>query len=649
MNFFEQQAQARQRTLGLVFGFVSGLALVAYCIYALAAWLLPWLPMLGYQVSPATPQWCAGVAAALIGIGALVGWRNVDGAALARNMGATPLVLTTTDPDERRCIQVVQEMAIAAGCSVPGIFVFEDQTINAFAAGGTPQTAVIAVSRGALLQLTRDELLAVVAHEFSHIFNGDMRLNMRMLGVLTGLMRIGVLGQVLWQRRSSPYLVFGLVFLVIGAPGLVVAQVIKAAVARQREFLADASALQFTRNPAGLYAALRKVSTRGSLQFPRVDASPVATQDADGRHGVSDLARVHGQAPKAHQQVFCAQLMSHFFFAQVSESRFENWLATHPTVHERLQAIDASGLLEFEHTQRAKTENTPTNPPRSNATLRIAAGAPAANDAPGTSGMDTGQVELDILAQLRARIPGNLQRRLVLPAGAVAVVQGLLLSARPFVRQAQRDILIEHANAVVAEAATHAQAHMVDLPQVLRLPLLNLAMPALRRLVPQDQDTLLKTVNLLVLADGKVNAFELMAQVLLERNLRPEPSVLTPGTAAQHMRVVLSYIAYCGARGYSVPARQSYQYALAKVPGLRLRELLPLQDCEPQAVRRSVLALTALRPVEKQSFIAAIQACAIHDPVVHVSEWEIVRVLCQCLEVHCPIAPPGTDTRVFVS
>ena len=147
MNFFEQQAQARQRTLGLVFGFVSGLALVAYCIYALAAWLLPWLPMLGYQVSPATPQWCAGGAAALI----------VDGAALARNMGAAPLVLTTTDPDERRCIQVVQEMAIAAGCSVPGIFVFEDQTINAFAAGGTPQTAVIAVSRGALLQLTRDE------------------------------------------------------------------------------------------------------------------------------------------------------------------------------------------------------------------------------------------------------------------------------------------------------------------------------------------------------------------------------------------------------------------------------------------------------------------------------------------------------------
>lgn len=654
MNFFEQQAQARKRTVWLLVGFALGLALVVYCIHALANWLLPFMPLFGYQVSPLAPQWCAGTAAVLIGVGALMGWRNVDGAALARNMGASPLALTTADPDERRCLAVVQEMAIAAGCPVPGVYVFEYDAINAFAAGGTPQTAVIAVSRGALAHLTRDELQAVIAHEFSHIFNGDMRLNMRMLGALTGLMRIGVLGQVMWQKRSAQNVAFGLVFLIIGALGLIVAQLIKAAVSRQREFLADASAVQFTRNPAGLYGALRKVGKRGSLLLPLVDESPLPVEEANIRDWLSDLVRVHRQATEAQKQVFCARLMSHFFFAQAFESRFDGWMATHPSVQARLQAIDTDALLEFEQTHRSKAQSRKKLADQAHASLDIADGAALSLTRPesagsGTDASDSEQTEVDIVALLRQRIPDNLKRRLEIPAGAAAVVHGMLLSVRPFVRQAQRDILIEHANAVVAEAALRAQAQMVDLPQVLRLPLLDLAMPALRALVPQEQDTLLKIVNLLVLADGKVNAFELMAQVLLQRNLRPESTVLTPGTAAQHMRVVLSYIAYCGARGHILPAQQFYQYALRRVSDLRLRELMPLQDCQPQTVRRSVLALVALKPMEKQSFIAAIEACAMHNPVVHVSEWEIVRVVCQCLEVHCPLAPPGIDTRVFVS
>ena len=217
MNFFEQQAQARQRTVWLVCGFVLGLLLVVFCIYVLPPWAVPVLLLLGHEVSVQAPQWCAAGAALLIGLGAALGWRIVDGAALARNMGASALPLTSADPDERRCLQVVQEMAIAAGCPVPGIYVFEDAAINAFAAGGTPQTAVIALSRGALSTLARDELQAVVAHEFSHIFNGDMRLNMRMLGALTGLMLIGVAGQFMWQRRSAQNLALGAVLMVVGA------------------------------------------------------------------------------------------------------------------------------------------------------------------------------------------------------------------------------------------------------------------------------------------------------------------------------------------------------------------------------------------------------------------------------------------------
>lgn len=208
---------------------------------------------------------------------------------------------------------------------------------------------------------------------------------------------------------------------------------------------------------------------------------------------------------------------------------------------------------------------------------------------------------------------------------------------------------MEHSNPVMVDAALRAHAQMVDLPQVLRLPLLDLALPALRDLAPPEQEALLKTVHLLVLADGNVNAFELMTQVLLQRVLRPEPLVRTTGMAAQHMRVVLSYIAYCGARGDAQAAHQAYQEALRQVPQLSLRDLLALQECKPQSVRRSMLALSGMSPLDKQRCIALVQACAMPDQVVRVSQWEIVRVVCQCLEVHCPLAPPGLDTQIFIS
>jgi len=446
----------------------------------------------------------------------------------------------------------------------------------------------------------------------------------------------------------------GAMLVVVGGIGLLVAQLIKSAVSRQREYLADASAVQFTRNPSALYSALRKIDRLSSGVTPVRESAALDSEDLEWFEGLPQPGSAPLPGEGGYKRAIYGQLMSHFFFAPALNSVFGAWLATHPSVHDRLQAIDANGLLEFEHAQRTKSAPAPKAPRQGNAPLHSEhGGSTAIAQPPGEANEPSATLadpfESDIVAALRRRIPDNLNRRIELPAGAAAVVQGLLLSARPFVRQAQRDILIEHSNGVMAEAALRAQSQMVDLPQVLRLPLLDLAMPALRELAPQEQEVLLKTVNLLVLADGKVNAFELMAQVLIQRHLRPESPVLTPGTAAQHMRVVLSYIAYCGARGYASAAGQSYQYALGQVPGLRLREMLPLQDCEPQAVRRSVLALAGLRPLEKQNFVAAVQACAMHDAVVHVSEWEIVRILCQCLEVHCPLAPPGLQVDTFIS
>ncbi len=650
MNFFEQQTQARRRTGWLVCGYVLGLALVVYAVFVVTTWSLPLTIAFGHPISPLAPAWFAAGAGTLLVACTYLGWRNTDGAALAQAMGAKELALGTVDAGERLYLNVVQEMAIAAGCAVPVTFVFEDAAINAFAAGGGPDTAVIAVSRGALTHLTRHELQALVAHEFSHIFNGDMRLHMRMLGALAGLMWIGVAGRVAWHSRRAQWLVVGALLMVVGGIGLVVAQLIKSAVARQREYLADACAVQFTRNPSGLYRTLCKVDRLGAASRPALDTSPMREPGAPMSQWFAQDDAEPALQMAALKQAICAQLMGHFFFAPTGAFALGDWLATHPSVADRLHAIDPQGQLASAPRVQSPAQKAKPLAPLPKPRLHIADGAPIAFVA--TAGAERGadyRSALDIAAALRQRIPPSLRSVLNFPGGASAVVQGLLLSARPFVRSAQRDILMEHSNLVMVDAALRAQAQMVDLPQVLRLPLLDLALPALRSLAPPEQEALLKTVHLLVLADGNVNAFELMTQVLLQRVLRPEPLARTTGTAAQHMRVVLSYIAYCGARGEVQAAHQAYQEALRQVPQLSLRDLLALQECKPQSVRHSMLALSGLSPLDKQRYVALVQACAMRDQVVRVSEWEIVRVVCQCLEVHCPLAPPGLDTRIFIS
>ena len=232
----------------------------------------------------------------------------------------------TTDPDERRILNVVEEMAIAAGTPVPPVYLLEKEDgINAFAAGHSPSDAVVAVTRGCVRTLSRDELQGVVGHEFSHILNGDMRLNLRLMGVLFGILLIGLTGYIL-LRSSSGYRVrddrdddrggrnvlplIGLALYVIGYVGVFFANLIKSAVSRQREFLADASAVQFTRNPDGIAGALKKIgalSAGSTIREPRAEEA------------------------------------SHMFFGSAGGAgQLFGLLATHPPLVERIRRLDPS-------------------------------------------------------------------------------------------------------------------------------------------------------------------------------------------------------------------------------------------------------------------------------------------------------------------
>jgi Zn-dependent protease with chaperone function len=340
MDFFEAQARAKKRTTRLVVLF--GLAVVGTIAAAYFAAILGLGALerqqrgnqytstgINSSISLWQPKIFLGVAAgtlAVVGLASLFKWNQFSsgGSAVAESVGGRRVNSHTTDLKERRLMNVVEEMAIASGTPVPAVYVLDDEpAINAFAAGLTTNDAIVAVTRGTLEKLNRDELQGVVGHEFSHILNGDMRLNLRLTALLFGILVLGLAGRgILWSLRGARFrsrngknsggvlmaiIVIGLALLIIGYVGYFFGRIIQAAVSRQREFLADASAVQFTRNPVGLSGALKKIG---------------------------------GYALGSSLQTSKAAAIGHFFFAQSFRSGLTGLWATHPPLNERIRAIE---------------------------------------------------------------------------------------------------------------------------------------------------------------------------------------------------------------------------------------------------------------------------------------------------------------------
>src|SRR5437588_202287 len=329
MDFFDRQEKAHRNTKLLVLYFAAAVAMLVVAVYLAALLIFAGVNSRYHrhfryyddqpQLTLWNPQLFFGVAVGTLAVIAMgSGFKTLElaqgGSVVATNLGGRLVAPNTTDPDERKLLNVVEEMAIAAGVPVPQVYLLPDERgINAFAAGHSTSDAVVAVTEGAVKLLTRDELQGVMGHEFSHILNGDMRLNLRLMGIIFGIVCLAVIGRILLQTRSgssrdrNPLPLLGLALLLIGWIGVFFGRLIQAAVSRQREFLADASSVQFTRNPGGLSGALQKI---GRYSF--------------GSHIES-----------AH-----ADQVSHMFFGNgVSEPLF-GLLATHPPITERIHAID---------------------------------------------------------------------------------------------------------------------------------------------------------------------------------------------------------------------------------------------------------------------------------------------------------------------
>ena len=637
MNFFEHQAAARRASTRLVvlfalavIGIVAAVDLVVWMVYG----AMPTDPD-GSRGSTLGAMVVASLATvAIIGLGSLFRIASLRGGGdqVALQLGGTPVPEDTTDFNLRRLRNVVEEIAIASGVPVPRIYVLEhEQAINAFAAGYSPADAVVAVTRGALDRLNRDELQGVIAHEFSHILNGDMRLNVRLIGVLFGILVLAIIGRKVLQfgriggrdnRGAAAVLLAALVAMAIGYIGLFFGRMIKAGVSRSRETLADASAVQFTRQTRGLAGALKKIGGlgEGSRLNDRGDAEEVSHMLFGDGLGLSGLFATH---PPLLKRI---QALEPSFRGEHMEALQKRWLAAPPNgLEEDLHLGLDSGLSRALPDAGAEVTVTPP--------MVVAQVATPSSD-------DYRRAD-----QIVAGIPDALRALAARRDGVMPLLLGLLLADEERLARNQRAEIAARMGEAAAAAATEIRAsHLAGLHPMLRLPLAALAFPVLRLRPRPDLDTFLDTVHAVVHADGRVSLFEYCLGKLLQVQVRDS---LDPSRHARFGRrslaqvrpqvaTMLAVVAECGYADDPSGALRAY---LAGMQRVLPRAHLPYQ---PQA--GGVLALDdvwgpmeTLDPFARQALVEGIAATVAHDNRITVAEAELLRTICGVLQ--CPLPP----------
>jgi len=660
MNFFEHQEQARRQTRTLVILFVLAVIAIVAAVNLTLAVVWIWTQGADMPGSYGYPRgfFVFNTVATLLFIGggtALEIWNLRDGGdAVAQMAGGRLVPPSTTDPRERRLINVVEEMSLASGIACPKVYVLDrEESINAFAAGYNPNEAVVAVTRGTLLRLNRDELQGVVAHEFSHILNGDMRLNVRLIGVLFGIQMLSGFGRHLMEfgrhfssgrsrnskgpSAAAVMYATGAALWLIGYIGVFFGRLIKSAVSRQREFLADASAVQFTRNPDGIGGALRKI---GGLSRSMTLGSKI-------------------DHPNAEQ-------LSHLFLGPVKPNLLAGLFATHPPMTERLRRIYGRSvdLLDapVEPDAHAPAQMLPDIPYVAaglSGAAEAAGSAAAAAVAPAAGASRAMPAGPDVLPPIafghgggvQQALPAELDAAVRDPYGACAVVHALLLGQGDE-RAAQVAILSEGASGQAALAVRLAE-RIATLPRSARLPLLDLAMPALRALAQRTRDDLLATANRLIAADRRVTLSEFVLQTVLERRLDAHAGRAVPvrfpsvDALGQDAAVLLSLAAHVAARGNGEDAAVAFERGRAAA-GLALPGLVDAALIGFPRVRTALEAANRLAPLAKPFLIRALLATASrNEGELPVESADLLRAICAAIDSPVPEAVAATYTAHY--
>jgi Zn-dependent protease with chaperone function len=613
MRFFEHQEKARNHTFRLLVLFGLGVFALIFSIDAIL------LLGLGFSDSPggleganwgkilATYFPALALVAAFLGfvIGSASLYRlsqlsSGGGASVAESLGGRLLQPETSDPVERKILNIVEEMAIASGMPVPRVYLMDEAGINAFAAGWSPNDAVIGVTRGCVEALSRDELQGVIAHEFSHILNGDMKINIRLMGILYGIFFLSILGEILIRSISysgnssnekkndgkGAIFMIGLVLFILGWVGWFFGRLIQAAVSRQREFLADASAVQFTRNPEGISGALRKIAgwDQGSIIK-------------------------NPNAPEA----------SHLFFGN-GISGFSALFATHPPLEERIHRIEG---VYFQPPEDDK-EATSTEP-----TEDIAFSAAQLSNLAGTMRMPA----KNATPPVPILIP--LENQCKDPAGALAVLYSMLLPLDNPARIKARDQLINKLDPAIAQALFEVEPLVLQTNKLQLFTLLSKALTSLKMLGKEQSIDALKICQALISADGKIDFFEFCIWRLAKTGLEKFRQVKGPGAA---LGIAASTVFGFFAKLSDAPA-PAYQKAIqaAGIHGLLANIDTRADDFK---MLDKVFDFLAQANTEiKHKVLDGCIAAILHDGKITQDEGVLLRAFCLSMEI--PLPPLG--------
>jgi Zn-dependent protease with chaperone function len=623
MDFFARQEQARRKTIVLVLLYLIAVVLIA------GFFNLIFLLFLGPNLKAFIIL--SAITLAIILIGTLLRALKLRGGGIyvAELLGAREIDWNTDNADERRLRNITEEMAIASGMPMPNLYILDrERGINAFVAGYRPRESVMVVTRGAVEQLSREELQAVVAHEFSHIFNGDMRLNLYLMAILAGITVFGAQGIYIMENAGKgalaqkelpkdarhgfhifPFL-FGALLAAIGYIGVLFARLIKSAISRQREFLADAAAVQFTRDRKGMAGALYKIQN-----YPR---------------GTWLMSRY-------------AEEISHFCFVPPLRDVFGSGrlLATHPPVEERINAIDQYFIRRQQRAERRGEEQT-----KQALANDAAIAVPLVDPAFASLGMVALLVDsVGNPTPEHLRYARSIQRELPLAVfNAVhkresvrEVVYALLLGKNRETLHNGGKYLAQHEGRELALRVNELRKQLQNQLQRLRLPLLDLAIPALKKLTPEERAVFLQNTRTLIEADGKLDVFEFCVQVILNKHLAPPPSSFAKSRyqlsqMQTELGMIFSLLAQTSANHRDEIEELYQRHMRILMPNPPARAMPSLSYWE-----KALDKLNRLPPLSKKQVIQVCADCILADAQVKPTEMEVLRIIAESLD--CPMPP----------
>ncbi len=625
MDFFQQQDKARQKTGLLIFYFVLAIVLIVAAVNSVFYFFFKFTGFNSYTpetwFSNTVWLYITGVTLLIILSGSLFRFLALasGGRSVADMVNARSVDLNTHNAAEKQYINVVEEMSIASGTPMPELYVMdEEQGINAFVAGYKSTEAVMVVTRGTLEQLSRDELQGVIGHEFSHILNGDMRINIRLMAILAGILSIGQIGRVLLYsgsrtryRRSGKnngqgaLIVLAIALLAIGYIGLFFGRLIKAAISRQREFLADASAVQFTRNPKGIAGALNKIKESINGAF------------LDNSH---------------------AEDMSHMCFGETIHVSFQSLLATHPPLDERIKAIDPL-FLKIQKSKRTIEERKQRVMPDDIIGFSGSGGVHTdAQQITGSIGNPTPEHMLYAVA-MHESFSSSLMEFVHTKEGAKAITYVLLLSGKN--KQQELDVLKVRNEMDLVNRLGNELNIIKKLDRRQRLPLIDLLLPSLKKLSRNELKEFLITAEAMIKADNKFSFFEFVLLTILKKHLLDKSGhadkvkYYSFKPVVKDIQLILSVLTHCSSQSEN-RKQASYQRCMQSFT----MDSLPMMSITDASIKNIVDALNRLNLLSFLLKKSVLEACAdsvLDDGIVMPVEAELLRAISESID--CPMPP----------